>query len=101
MINKNKEEIEKIEKEIKSVPKQGERIYFGNIERRKERIKTSILWCEAIEDKLDKLNGEKGNLCLYCDAKEYDGKIGIIHKDNCLILQLRTHLNWLKEQEKE
>jgi len=50
-----------------------------------------------IEEELDELNMEKGNLCIYCDSKEYDGINGIVHKNDCLIIKLRK---CLKEQSK-
>lgn len=45
-----------------------------------------------IEDKLDLLNGNKGNLCLYCDSIDYDGKEGINHKSYCIMNLLRNKI---------
>ena len=47
----------------------------------------------AIEDEMDKANGNFGRkncFCLFCRAKEYDGKVGIIHVPNCPIIALRN-----------
>ena len=44
---------------------------------------------KEIHDVLDNLNGEKGNLCLYCNSKHYNGKVGIMHDKGCIILKLR------------
>ena len=38
---------------------------------------------------LDNLNAEKGNLCLFCDSKKYNAKVGIVHKKDCIMLKLR------------
>ncbi len=41
---------------------------------------------------LDDLNakyGTTGRLCIYCGTKEYNSTIGIVHKDSCLLKQLR------------
>ena len=47
---------------------------------------------EKVERKLDDFNaqnGTSGNLCLFCHASQYDGKHGIIHSPECVILLLR------------
>ena len=48
-----------------------------------------------VHDKLDVLNGEKGTkekLCIYCDANKYDGKSGIIHQGDCIMLFIRRYI---------
>jgi len=45
-----------------------------------------------LEKELDEINGEFGDydrFCLFCKSKKYNGKVGIIHIENCIILQLR------------
>jgi len=95
-INKNKEEIEKIgcrdflPKNFvgdRNIWKCGQWGLVDGIntqficqsckDKREERIKTSILWCEGI--------------LKYLDEEE----------DEIIYDQLQTHLNWLKEQEEE
>lgn len=48
-----------------------------------------------IENQLDDFNakyGTEGNLCLFCYSKTYNGRQGIIHNPDCLILSLRSIL---------
>ena len=66
-------------------------IVMKEYERVREETKTQVY--SELENKLDELNGEKGNLCLYCGSKEYNGKVGIVHSDDCIILELRRKLN--------
>jgi len=55
-----------------------------------ENIKKAVKkQAKDIHDELDNLNGEQGNLCLYCGAQNYNGKVGIIHNKSCIILKLR------------
>ena len=51
-----------------------------------------------IHSELDNLNAERGSLCLYCDADVYDGKQGIIHEQDCIIIKLREELKPKKEK---
>lgn len=47
-------------------------------------------------DKLDDLNaqfGEKGDLCLCCHAQRHHSDIGILHRNWCLIAELRRYLH--------
>jgi len=44
------------------------------------------------EREMDLANGyysEYGRLCLFCGAKDYDSKVGIIHRGDCIILRIR------------
>jgi len=44
------------------------------------------------EEAMDLVNGyygRYGRLCLFCGANNYDSKVGIIHKDDCVILRIR------------
>lgn len=50
--------------------------------------KTTKSLAKVIHDELDDMNGNEGDLCLFCKSTDYDGN-GIIHKDSCLILKLR------------
>ena len=100
MINKNKEEIEKIKKgcnKYYATNGQGIKYYCGkkiNIlcpvckKIKQERIKTSIPWCEdEIEDwKWISLTANELRIKNYGTKK---------------LQQLQTHLTYLKEQEKE
>ena len=48
-----------------------------------------------LHEKLDSVNadfGTKNCLCLFCEANTYDGKVGIIHNEGCIILQLRDEM---------
>lgn len=47
---------------------------------------------KKIEDRFDKLNGEKGDLCLFCGAKKYNSKQGIVHKKDCIVIWLRSQI---------
>jgi len=54
-----------------------------------------VIKVKDLEKYLDNLNYEKGNkdrLCLFCGSNEYNSKVGIIHKDNCIIIRLREVL---------
>ena len=44
----------------------------------------------GVEHKLDEANGEEGNLCLFCNADQYTGEVGIVHESECVIIQLRA-----------
>ena len=48
---------------------------------------------EVIETILDNLNGKQAELCLFCGSKEYNGQVGIVHKEDCIIIELRKHIN--------
>lgn len=48
---------------------------------------------KAAHDKLDDLNaqfGDQGNLCLCCHAQRHHSDVGIIHRQNCLVVRLRA-----------
>ena len=48
---------------------------------------------ERIEKQLDDANAQYGDeraLCLYCHSNEYNGKVGIIHEQDCAIMLLRN-----------
>ena len=54
-------------------------------------IENIIKW----EDKLDKINGNYGskeNYCIFCNSKEYNSKVGIVHKEDCIIQEMRDIL---------
>lgn len=51
---------------------------------------------KEIEYIMDRANGEFGtkeSYCLFCNSKEYNSKVGIIHKEQCIILRLRKAIN--------
>jgi hypothetical protein len=72
------------------------------------------------EDRLDKINGEYGDkesYCIFCKSREYNGQVGIVHTEECIIQEMRDiikneqkvckwlHADWChcpkyKEQEK-
>ena len=56
-------------------------------------LKEKLLPIKILECQLDELNGNKGELCLYCGATEYDGIVGIKHFLGCQIIELRTLIN--------
>jgi len=43
-----------------------------------------------VHDELDDLNANRGNLCLFCNASSYDGREGIKHERDCIIIKLRN-----------
>jgi len=48
-----------------------------------------------IEKKLDEINadyGSKEEYCIFCKCKEYNSKVGIVHKEDCIILELREEI---------
>lgn len=51
---------------------------------------------ESIENELDKLNGDYGNLCLYCNANIYNSKVGIVHSIDCVIPKIREIIKNIK-----
>lgn len=90
-LEKRQEVIAQLKAWIKSLKKQLRDFkLIVQIEER-TRIRKKL---EEVHDVLDNLNSEKGNYCLFCDGDSYNGKEGIIHNDNCIILRLRK---WLKE----
>lgn len=53
-----------------------------------------------VETKFDEINadyGSKKELCIYCKAKSYNAKVGIIHTPNCIIIYLRNAIKEEKE----
>jgi hypothetical protein len=63
--------------------------YSAEIAQLKADRQRMIEEIESIHDELDNWNARRGNLCLFCDASFYNGKEGVIHEENCLILRLR------------
>src|SRR3990167_7167232 len=58
-----------------------------------EEIMNEAKKLAEIEKRLDDYNakcGTSANLCLFCHAKEYNGKTGIIHSPDCIIISLRS-----------
>lgn len=100
MINKNKEEIEKIKKEMNHMFDSGIDYKYVRqlVIQLDERIKTSILWCkdeiELIESVIDGIVLDDN---IEIDINEINLKLKISLKNK--ISQLQTHLKWLKEQE--
>jgi len=48
-----------------------------------------------VEDSMDTMNGIHGEgdcLCIFCYANTYDGKSGIIHKEDCPVKLLREEI---------
>lgn len=48
-----------------------------------------------IEYIMDKVNGEYGNkenYCIYCNSREYNSKVGIVHHKKCMIQRLRDEI---------
>jgi hypothetical protein len=63
----------------------------------------TLILLKKVEKKFDEINadyGSKKELCIYCKAKTYDGKKGIIHQPHCIILNLRAAIEEQKELEK-
>ena len=80
----------------KKLAKSRERLYSSQLnilaKSHKQALREQI---KKIHTILDNLNGERGDLCLYCQSKEYNGKVGIVHKKGCVILQLREEMGML------
>lgn len=103
MINKNKEEIEKIEKgcgvrrfkkgDGETIGECGENSYLCFIcNRIKEKvIKTSTEWCK---DEIELISSQ------YCQCGCCENVIPNNPKFDKKLEQLKTHLTWLKEKEK-
>ena len=54
-----------------------------------------VIPLNEIEYLLDKANGQygsKGDLCIFCHAKEYNSKVGVVHHKHCLIQRLRNEI---------
>lgn len=101
-INKNKEEIEKIDEEIVDCQKPIQECIFCQIAdgKKQERIKTSILWCEdEIERWTPYLNFM--DISIKDEPKTFKIKMKLIQDGYNYLEQLQTHLTWLKEQEKK
>ena len=46
-----------------------------------------------IEKDFDIYNGENGDkeaYCKFCNSTKYNGKVGIVHDENCPLLRLRS-----------
>lgn len=57
---------------------------------------------ERLERILDETNsdyGSKEEYCIYCKSKEYNSQVGIVHFDNCIVLELRDKIKEEKELE--
>jgi len=48
--------------------------------------------CEYELDILNGVYGTKQGYCILCKTIKYDGKVGLIHEDDCLIIKLRNQL---------
>ena len=51
---------------------------------------------KEIERQIDEANVEytsDGLMCLYCKSYEYNGKVGVVHKDDCAITLIRELIN--------
>jgi hypothetical protein len=54
-------------------------------------IENIIKW----EDKLDRINGYYGSkqtYCIFCESIEYNSQVGIVHKKDCIIQEMRDIL---------
>lgn len=105
MINKNKEEIEKIEKGCKSIewgclP---ERLCPYCQRAKQERIKTSILWCEDEIEFLEQIDLRDCDSIEVIDERYSNERSDVDETwlDEYLrkrLEQLQSHLKWLKEK---
>ena len=60
-----------------------------------------LLLLYTIEDKIDKVNGlygEESGLCVYCGARRYTSRVGIVHKKSCVINEIRNEIEIIKEK---
>jgi len=58
-------------------------------------INKKMIKLEEIEYIMDKTNSEYGTkeaYCLYCNSKEYNSKVGIVHNKECIIQRLRDEI---------
>jgi len=66
-----------------------------------EENKIVIELLTRAELKLDNINadyGSKEKYCLCCNSKDYDGIVGILHYDYCIIRRIREYLKKLDSQ---
>jgi len=113
MTNKNKQEIEKIEKEVeqkridrlklREFGKEGQTLDRYNLEKLDEEIlkatlKTSIAWCE---DEIEKLTPYVDFMDVSNEDSENTGEIKckLIAEGYEYLEQLKSHLKWLKEKQ--
>jgi len=57
-----------------------------------------------IENILDKINREYGTkkyYCLFCKSNEYNSQVGIIHNNECIILDLRINIKLYEKSNKK
>lgn len=57
--------------------------------------KKAMKLMNQIENKLDDCNGslgDAGTLCLFCHSTLHNGKVGIVHHDDCPVQHIR---NWI------
>ncbi len=94
MITKNKETIEKIEKEINEYTNTNLLQKTIKETKRNERIQTSIEWCEAW---LERLKIMKLGLKRKEDSWTFKTLLQIEEDKK----QLQSHLKWLKQKEEE
>jgi hypothetical protein len=99
MINKNKEEIEKIKDLIKSF-KEGNIDTYALRKELKATIKTSIQWCE---DEIELIENVIDGIILDDNIELDINEIHLKLKRNLKnkLSQLQIHLTWLKEKLKE
>lgn len=54
-----------------------------------------------IEKILDQVNadyGSKEEYCIFCKSKEYNSKVGIVHRKDCIIQELRDEIKNSKKE---
>jgi len=57
-----------------------------------ENCINDLINIECALDRLNGLYGSKDRLCLYCKSNEWNTKKGVIHKKDCIILELRNQI---------
>lgn len=61
----------------------------------KETLKF-LIW---LEEQMDTYNGDYGikdKLCCFCESNKHNGKVGIVHKEDCPIISLRNKIKFAK-----
>ena len=57
--------------------------------------KKTLKFLKWIEEQMDNYNGENGTtekLCCFCNVNKYNSALGILHKKDCPIIELRENI---------
>lgn len=57
-----------------------------------EKIKLKLMKIETELDYINSQEGDKDQYCIFCKSIKYNGQVGIVHLNHCIIIQLRLKI---------